>query len=37
MKFTEEKLEKAFAGWLGQEVIPQLLGFTIAQNPVYSK
>jgi len=33
MKFTEEKLEKAFAELLGQEGFPHHLGITIARKP----
>lgn len=33
MKFTEEKLEKAFADLLGQEGFPHHLGITIARKP----
>lgn len=33
MKFTEEKLEKAFAELLGQEGFPHHLGVTIARKP----
>jgi type I restriction enzyme R subunit len=33
MKFTEEKLEKAFAELLGQEGFPHNLGITITRNP----
>ncbi|MGI6395518.1 MAG: type I restriction endonuclease subunit R [bacterium] len=33
MKFTEEKLEKAFAYLLGQEGFPHHLGITIARKP----
>lgn len=33
MKFTEEKLEKAFAELLGQEGFPHHLGITIAHKP----
>ena len=33
MKFTEEKLEKAFAELLGQEGFPHHLGTTIARKP----
>lgn len=33
MKFTEEKLEKAFAELLGQEGFPHYLGFTITRKP----
>jgi type I restriction enzyme, R subunit len=33
MKFTEEKLEKAFTELLGEEGFPHHLGITIARNP----
>jgi len=33
MKFTEEKLEKAFAELLGQEGFTRQLGITISRNP----
>ncbi len=33
MKFTEEKLEKAFAELLGQEGFPHHLGITIFSKP----
>jgi type I restriction enzyme R subunit len=33
MKFTEEKLEKAFAELLGQEGFPHHLGITITHKP----
>lgn len=33
MKFTEEKLEQAFAEVLGQEGFPHQLGITIARKP----
>ena len=33
MKFTEEKLEKAFTELLGQEGFPHHLGITIARKP----
>ena len=33
MKFTEEKLEKAFAELLGQEGFPHYLGITIVRKP----
>lgn len=33
MKFTEEKLEKAFTELLGQEGFPHHLGITITRNP----
>jgi type I restriction enzyme R subunit len=33
MKFTEDKLEKAFAELLGQEGFIHQLGTTIARNP----
>lgn len=33
MKFTEEKLEQAFAGLLGQEGFPHHLGISIARKP----
>lgn len=33
MKFTEEKLEKAFAELLEQEGFPHHLGITIARKP----
>jgi type I restriction enzyme R subunit len=33
MKFTEEKLEKAFAELLGQEGFPHHLGITITRKP----
>jgi type I restriction enzyme R subunit len=33
MKFTEEKLEKAFAELLGQEGFPHHLGITIIRKP----
>jgi type I restriction enzyme R subunit len=33
MKFTEEKLEKAFAELLAQEGFPHQLGITIARKP----
>jgi hypothetical protein len=34
MKFTEEKLEKAFAGLLGQEGFPYYLGITISRKRI---
>jgi type I restriction enzyme R subunit len=33
MKFTEEKLEKAFTELLGQEGFPHHLGITITRKP----
>ena len=33
MKFTEEKLERAFTELLGQEGFPHHLGITIARRP----
>ena len=33
MKFTEEKLERAFTELLGQEGFPHHLGITITRNP----
>jgi type I restriction enzyme R subunit len=33
MKFTEEKLEKAFTELLGQEGFPHHLGITITRMP----
>ena len=33
MKFTEEKLEKAFTELLGQEGFPHHLGITISRKP----
>lgn len=33
MKFTEEKLEKAFSELLGNENLPHHLGITIKRNP----
>jgi type I restriction enzyme R subunit len=33
MKFTEEKLEKAFTDLLGQEGFPHHLGITITRKP----
>jgi type I restriction enzyme R subunit len=33
MKFTEEKLEKAFTELLGQEGFPHHLGITIVRKP----
>ncbi len=33
MKFTEEKLEKAFTELLGQEGFPHYLGITIVRKP----
>lgn len=33
MKFTEEKLEKAFTDLLGQEGFPHHLGITISRKP----
>jgi type I restriction enzyme R subunit len=33
MKFTEEKLEKAFTELLGQEGFPHCLGITITRKP----
>jgi len=33
MKFTEEKLERAFTELLGQEGFPHHLGITIARKP----
>ncbi|HQW16401.1 MAG TPA: hypothetical protein PLS07_16480 [Niabella sp.] len=33
MKFTEEKLERAFTELLGQEGFPHLLGITITRKP----
>ena len=33
LRFTEEKLEKAFAELLGQEGFPHHLGITIARKP----
>lgn len=33
MKFTEEKLEMAFAELLGNENFPHHLGITIKRNP----
>ena len=33
MKFTEEKLEKAFTKLLGQEGFPHHLGITITRKP----
>ena len=33
MKFTEEKLEKAFTEFLGQEGFPDHLGITITRKP----
>ena len=33
MKFTEEKLEKAFADLLGQEGFPHQHGLTISRKP----
>ncbi|NBB23418.1 HsdR family type I site-specific deoxyribonuclease [Runella sp. CRIBMP] len=35
MKFTEEKLEKAFTELLGQEGFPHYLGITITRKPDY--
>jgi len=37
MKFTEEKLEKAFTELLGQEGFPYHLGITTTCNPEYLK
>ena len=33
MRFTEEKLEKAFGGLLGKVKYPQHLGITITRKP----
>jgi type I restriction enzyme R subunit len=33
MKFTEEKLKKAFTELLGKEAFPRHLGFTITRRP----
>jgi type I restriction enzyme R subunit len=37
MKFTEEKLEKAFTELLGQEEFPYHLGIMISHKPEYIK
>lgn len=34
MKFTEEKLERAFTELLGQEIFPQHLGNTITRKRI---
>ena len=37
MKFTEEKLERAFTELLGHEGFPHHLGITITRKPEYVK
>ena len=37
MKFTEEKLEKAFTELLGQEGFPHHLGIMITRKPITIK
>jgi hypothetical protein len=37
MKFTEEKLERAFVELLGQEVFPPHLGITITHKRINSQ